>query len=84
LITTKYDQLGKKIENLFPLLDPELDLPTAITRHKESSNAKNQFITATGEAFMKWIVKEMNQVGRNNYISDLIQGYPLVMPFIPT
>ena len=41
MVTTKYDRLGKKIDELFPLLDPELDLPTAITRHKESSNAKN-------------------------------------------
>lgn len=73
MLTTKYDRLGKKIENLFPILDPDLDLPTSIARHVESSDPKNTFVTQTGDAFMYWIMEEMDQSGRNKYIEQLCQ-----------
>ena len=36
MLTTKYDRLGKKIDQVFPLLNPDLDLPTAIHQHLEA------------------------------------------------
>lgn len=45
MLTTKYDRLGKKIDNVFPILDPDLDLPTAINLHKLSSEPENTFLT---------------------------------------
>lgn len=84
MLTTKYDRLGKKIDSVFPLLDPDLDLPTAINLHKEASDPKNTFVTSTGDAFMAWIMKEMNDLGRQKYIDTLCQQYPIVMPFVPT
>lgn len=45
MLTTKYDRLGKKIDSVFPILNPDLDQTTAITLHKLSSEEKNTFVT---------------------------------------
>lgn len=79
MLTTKYDKLGKKLDTIFPLLDPALDEDVAKLRHLEAWQAQNTFVTQTGQGILHWVIQEMDDIGRAKFIDILCQQCPVVM-----
>lgn len=75
-----FSKMGQKIENIFPLLDPDLNLDDAKVLHMKATSEKHQ-------AFMTEEVTEKSVVelrkDRRETMEWLCSNYSSVMPFIP-
>ncbi len=52
--TKRLDRVGQTVQEIYPLLDPDLSEAVAKQAHKKSSEANNMFMTQTREAILQY------------------------------
>jgi hypothetical protein len=80
-IVKKYEHLGIKVDQMFPLLDPDLFWSDALPRHQNWYKNQNSFVTALSPSSQG---ERNGDLANETSFIDFCDRFPIVMPFIPT
>jgi hypothetical protein len=87
LLTKNYSRLGSRVDYLFPLLDPAFSLKESVLKHNADDGPT--FVTQLSQQGNRepfFARKNSLAIDETRFaeLEALVEGFPVVMPFIPT